>query len=90
MNLKKKVGSAWAVELKKMQPQQLFTTTKKAINDTLFEGQMGTVPMDSTQMNNLSRSSSPYGNVQPSPISYHYDLHFTTRTISTHCTNTAV
>jgi hypothetical protein len=51
MNLKK-IASAWAVELQKMEPQQqLFA--KKAINDVLFEGQMGTLHRDYVQINNL-------------------------------------
>jgi hypothetical protein len=69
-----KIASAWAVELQKMEPQQqLFP--KKAINDILYEGQMGTLRRDSLQINNFSSSSSPYSSVQPSPIIYHYDSH---------------
>jgi len=71
----KKIASAWAVELQKMEPQQqLFA--KKAINDILFPGQMGTLRRDSAQIKiNFSHSSSPYSSVQPSPIIYHYDSH---------------
>lgn len=53
-----KIASAWAVELKKMDPQQqLFA--KKAINDIIFEGQMGTLHRNSVEINN-SRASTPY------------------------------
>jgi len=49
-----KTASAWAVELQKMEPQQqLFA--KMAINNILFEGQMGTLRRDSVQINNFSR-----------------------------------
>ncbi|KZC06772.1 hypothetical protein WN55_07545 [Dufourea novaeangliae] len=41
-----KIAAAWAVELRKMDPrQQMFA--KKAINDILFEGQMGTLNRNS-------------------------------------------
>ena len=45
-----KIAAAWAVELRKMDPQQqLFA--KKAINEILFEGQMGTLHRNSIKIN---------------------------------------
>lgn len=53
-----KIAAAWAVELRKMDPQQqLFA--KKAISDILFEGQMGTLHRNSVDIN-ISRVSTPY------------------------------
>lgn len=53
-----KIAAAWAVELRKMDPQQqLFA--KKAINDVIFEGQMGTLHRNSVEIN-VSRVSTPY------------------------------
>lgn len=67
-----KIAAAWAVELQKMEPlQQLFA--KKAINEILFEGQMGTLRRDSVQINSLRISSgTPYSSTstQLSPIIY--------------------
>ncbi|KAK8395762.1 hypothetical protein O3P69_005693 [Scylla paramamosain] len=51
------VAAAWAVELRKMDPQQqLFA--KKAINEILFEGQMGTLHRSSVEIN-VSRVATP-------------------------------
>ncbi|XP_022201818.2 uncharacterized protein LOC111058586 [Nilaparvata lugens] len=45
-----KIAAAWAAELRKMDPQQqLFA--KKAINDIIFEGQMGTLHRNSVEIN---------------------------------------
>ncbi|XP_018026499.1 uncharacterized protein LOC108681929 [Hyalella azteca] len=53
-----KIAAAWAVELRRMDPQQqLFA--KKAINDILFEGQMGTLHRNSVEIN-VFRPSEPY------------------------------
>lgn len=53
-----KIAAAWAVELRKMDPQQqLFA--KKAINDIIFEGQMGTLHRSSVEIN-ATRASTPY------------------------------
>ncbi|XP_024215633.1 uncharacterized protein, partial [Halyomorpha halys] len=50
------IAAAWAIELKKMKPsQQLFA--KKAINDILFEGQMGLLCRDSIVINAPNPSS---------------------------------
>ena len=65
-----KIAAAWAVELKKMDPhQQLFA--KKAINDIIFEGQMGTLHRNSVEIN-ASRASTPYS-VRSLPAYGEYD-----------------
>lgn len=62
-----KLGAAWACELRKMDPvQQLFA--KKAINDVLFEGQLGTLNRNSVIINSPSamlHSNFTYTNTVP-------------------------
>ena len=73
-----KIAAAWAIDLAKMAPeQQLFA--KKAINDILFEGQMGTLHRDSVHINKVNRTSTPHSatSMESSPIitriDYNYD-----------------
>lgn len=65
-----KVAMAWAVELKKMDSQQqLFA--KKAINDIIFEGQMGTLTRDSVSINaHIKRVSMPFSSSTPRSVYY--------------------
>ncbi|XP_076058392.1 uncharacterized protein LOC143035331 isoform X4 [Oratosquilla oratoria] len=64
-----KLASAWVVELQKMNPTQMLFA-KKAINDILFEGQMGTLHRHSVVINApMSRTSTPEktGDSSPTP-----------------------
>lgn len=56
-----KIVSAWAAELRTMSHTQMLFD-KKAINDILFEGQMGTLHSHSVVIN-APMSASTYGNV---------------------------
>ncbi|XP_055910353.1 uncharacterized protein LOC129944732 [Eupeodes corollae] len=71
------ISAAWAVDLQRMEPeQQLFA--KKAINDILFEGRMGTLNRNSVKINmdgyNSASCSTPYSFVMstPSPADCYY------------------
>ncbi|KAK3862833.1 hypothetical protein Pcinc_031336 [Petrolisthes cinctipes] len=57
------VASGWAVDLQKMSPTQMLFA-KKAINDILFEGQMGTLHRHSVVINE------PYSKVSTPMIDY--------------------
>lgn len=59
-----KIAAAWAVEIKKMDPQQQIFA-KRAINEILFEGQMGALHRNSVEIN-ATRSSTPFS-VQSAP-----------------------
>lgn len=62
-----KIAAAWAAEVRKMDSQQqLFA--KKAINDIIFEGQMGTLHRNSVEIN-ATRASTPYSVQSLPPIS---------------------
>lgn len=64
-----KVAIVWASELQKMNAQQQMFA-KKAINDILFEGQMGTLHRNAIQIVPAStRSSTPFYSNTPTPYS---------------------
>jgi hypothetical protein len=65
-----KIANTLALELEKMDPQQqLFA--KKAINEILFEGQMGTLHRYSVQINiNSSGTSTPHSEQPLSTVYY--------------------
>lgn len=86
-----KIPIAWASELQKMNAQQQMFA-KKAINDILFEGQMGTLHRNAIQIVLAStRSSTPlYGNT-PTPYSLYSSTNSGPSSIESNemsCTNT--
>lgn len=75
MMFKVELTSAWAVELQKMTTTQLIFA-KKAINDILFEGQMGTLLRHSVVNNApISRTSTPVSDISLGHSSAQYSIH---------------
>jgi len=86
-----KIAIAWASELQKMNAQQQMFA-KKAINDILFEGQMGTLHRNAIQIVPTStRSSTPFYSSTPTPYSLYSSTNSGPPSIETNdmpCTNT--
>jgi len=86
-----KIAIAWASELQKMNTkQQIFA--KKAINDILFEGQMGTLHRNAIQIVPAStRSSTPLYSNTPTPYSLYSSTNSGPPSVESNemsCTNT--